>query len=71
VLAPMFTPRAANQHRGLMREVLSRLLDEWAPRAQFDFEEFASYFPVTVICSLIGASSEALPTLRSSLETLV
>jgi cytochrome P450 len=54
-----------------MREVLSRLLDEWAPRAQFDFEEFASYFPVTVICSLIGASSEALPTLRSSLETLV
>jgi cytochrome P450 len=70
VLAPMFTPRAANQRRGLMREVLSRLLDEWAPRAKFDFEEFASYFPVTVICSLIGASSEALPTLRSSLETL-
>jgi cytochrome P450 len=70
VLAPMFTPRAANQHRELMREVLSRLLDEWAPRAKFDFEEFASYFPVTVICSLIGAPSEALPTLRSSLETL-
>jgi cytochrome P450 len=70
VLAPMFTPRAANQHRGLMRDVLSRLLDEWAPRAEFDFEEFASYFPVTVICGLIGASSEALPTLRSSLETL-
>lgn len=70
VLAPMFTPRAANQHRSLMREVLSRLLDEWAPKAKFDFEEFASYFPVTVICSLIGASSDALPTLRSSLETL-
>jgi cytochrome P450 len=70
VLAPIFTPRAANQHRRLMREVLSRLLDEWAPRAKFDFEEFASYFPVTVVCSLIGASSEALPTLRSSLETL-
>jgi cytochrome P450 len=70
VLAPMFTPRAANEHRGLMREVLSRLLDEWTPSAAFDFEEFASYFPVTVICSLIGASSDALPTLRSSLETL-
>ena len=70
VLAPMFTPRAANQHRSLMREVLSRLLDEWTPKAKFDFEEFASYFPVTVICSLIGASSDALPSLRSSLETL-
>lgn len=70
VLAPMFTPRAANQHRWLMREVISRLLDEWAPRGKFDFEEFASHFPITVMCSLIGASPEALPVLRSSLETL-
>jgi cytochrome P450 len=70
VLAPMFTPRAANQHRWLMREVISRLLDEWAPKAKFDFEEFASHFPITVMCSLIGASPEALPVLRSSLETL-
>src|SRR5580693_9222572 len=61
VLAPMFTPRAANQHRWLMREVISRLLDEWAPRRKFDFEEFASHFPITVMCSLIGASPEALP----------
>jgi cytochrome P450 len=70
VLVPMFTPRAANQHRGLMREVVSRLLDEWAPKGAFDFEEFASYFPITVICSLIGASPDAIPQLRSSLEAL-
>jgi cytochrome P450 len=70
VLPPMFTPRAANQHRWLMRDVISRLLDEWAPKGAFDFEEFASYFPITVMCSLIGASPEVLPTLRSSLETL-
>ncbi|MGB8363124.1 MAG: cytochrome P450 [Rhizomicrobium sp.] len=70
VLAPMFTPRAANQHRWLMRQVISQLLDEWAPRGKFDFEEFASYFPITVMCSLIGASPEVLPRLRSSLETL-
>jgi cytochrome P450 len=70
LLAPMFTPRAANQHRGLMRQVVSRLLDEWAPRGRFDFEEFVSYFPVTVICGMIGASPEVVPKLRSSLETL-
>jgi cytochrome P450 len=70
VLAPMFTPRAANQHRALMRQVISRLLDEWAPKGKFDFEEFVSYFPVTVICGLIGASPEVVPGLRSSLETL-
>lgn len=70
VLVPMFTPRAASQHRGLMREVVSRLLDEWAPRGAFDFEEFASYFPITVICSLVGASPDQIPQLRSSLEAL-
>jgi cytochrome P450 len=39
-----------------MRQVISRLLDEWAPKGAFDFEEFASHFPITVMCSLIGAS---------------
>ena len=70
VLAPTFTPRAANQHRWLMQKVISRLLDEWAPKGKFDFEEFASHFPITVMCSLIGASPEALPMVRKSLETL-
>jgi cytochrome P450 len=70
VLAPAFTPRAANEHRWLMREVISRLLDEWAPKGAFDFEEFASHFPITVMFSLIGASPDALPMVRSSLETL-
>jgi cytochrome P450 len=70
VLAPTFTPRAANQHRWLMQKVISRLLDEWAPKGRFDFEEFASHFPITVMCSLIGASPDALPMVRKSLETL-
>ena len=70
VLAPMFTPRNANRHRPLMREVISRQLDEWAPRGAFDFEEFSSYFPVTVMCSLIGADREAIPRLRASMEAL-
>lgn len=70
VIAPMFTPRAANQHRALMRQVISRLLDEWSPKGRFDFEEFASYFPITVMCSLLGASPSVVPGLRSSLEAL-
>lgn len=70
VVAPMFTPRAANQHRALMRQVISRLLDEWSPKGRFDFEEFASYFPITVMCSLLGASPSIVPGLRSSLEAL-
>jgi cytochrome P450 len=69
-LALMFTPRAANQHRELMRGVIADLLNEWVPKGGFDFEEFASYFPITVMCSLIGASPAVLPRLRSSLETL-
>jgi cytochrome P450 len=70
VVAPSFTPRAANQHRALMRQVISRVLDEWSPKGRFDFEEFASYFPITVMCSLLGAPPSIVPGLRSSLEAL-
>ena len=70
VVAPMFTPRAANLHRALMRQVISRVLDEWTPKGRFDFEEFASYFPITVMCSLLGASPSSVPGLRSTLEAL-
>jgi cytochrome P450 len=68
ILAPAFTPRQANRHRPLMRSVISELLDEWVPRREFDFEEFASNFPIAVMCSLIGAPREVIPELRSSLE---
>ena len=70
VLAPKFTPRQANENRELMRSVIASLLDEWAPKGAFDFEEFASYFPITVMCTLIGAPPSAIPSLRASLEAL-
>lgn len=70
VLAPAFTPRQANLHRPLMREVISGLLDEWAPKGRFDFEEFASYFPITVMCRLIGASPAVIGGLRSAMEAI-
>jgi cytochrome P450 len=70
VLAPSFTPRAANRQRGLMRQVIDSLLDEWLPSQKFDFEEFASYFPITVMCRLIGASPSVIPRLRSAMEAI-
>lgn len=70
VLAASFTPRQANLHRPLMREVIKTLLDEWSPRLAFDFEEFASYFPITVMCRLIGADPAVIPGLRSAMEAI-
>ena len=70
VLAASFTPRQANLHRPLMQQVISDLLDEWAPRRAFDFEEFASFFPITVMCRLIGADPAVIPGLRSAMEAI-
>jgi cytochrome P450 len=69
-LAASFTPGWANKYRGIMREEIERLLDEWLPRGAFDFEEFISHFPITVLCRMIGVSPEVVPELRSSLEAL-
>ncbi len=69
-VAPAFTPRAANQHRHIMRDQMSTLLDEWGPKEAFDFEFFASHFPVSVMCRIVGASPDVVPALRSSLEIL-
>ncbi len=68
ILAPSLTPQQAKKHRPLMREVINELLDEWVSKGEFDFEEFASFFPISVMCSLIGAPRDALPDLRASME---
>ncbi len=68
-VAHAFTPRHANQVRPLMRKVITELLDEWAPKGAFDFVEFASLFPISVMCGLLGVSTEHVPRIRSALET--
>lgn len=67
-VAHAFTPRRANREREMMQRVINALLDEWAPRGAFDFAEFASYFPVTVMCGLLGVSAEPIPRIRTALE---
>ncbi len=70
ILAPMFTPAVANRNRDRMRATMLRVLDEWAPKGAFDFEDFVSHFPVTVMCALIGADPAVIPRLKDSLEAL-
>ena len=69
VLAPAFTPQQANRHRALMAKTIAGLLDEWAPKEAFDFEDFAAMFPISVFCGLVGAPQSVIPEIRSSLET--
>jgi len=68
--AAQFTPRNATMLRPVMRETMARLLDEWTPKERFDFEEFASYYPVAVMARMIGAPASVIPGLRRSMETL-
>jgi len=68
--AAKFTPRFANQLRPMMRKTITQLLDEWTPSGRMDFEEMASYFPISNMFGLVGAPRDEIPGIRSSLETL-
>ena len=68
-VAAYFTPRNINRYRSLMREVISDLLDQWAPKGAFDFAEFAAYFPIRVMFGVMGTSPDAIPRIRKWLET--
>lgn len=67
-VAEAFNPRSINRLRPLMQQVVSSLLDDWAPKGACDFAEFAADFPIRVMFALIGASPDLLPGIRSSLE---
>jgi cytochrome P450 len=67
-LKPFFKPRSIAAHVEHIGEVVSTLLDEWAPKGEFDFTEFASNFPVAVMFGLIGADVADLPKIKWALE---
>lgn len=73
-LASRFTPRNANEMRPMMRETITALLDDWVPvggeRKQINFEDFASYFPISVMFTLVGAPQEGIRLLRDDLEVI-
>ncbi|MBW8753243.1 MAG: cytochrome P450 [Sphingomonadales bacterium] len=68
--AAKFTPRNANELRPLMRATITKLLDQWAPRKDIDFEEFASNFPISVMFALVGAPQDGIALLRDDLEAI-
>lgn len=65
-----FTPRSASDLRPMMKETITRLLDEWTAEGRIDFEEFASYFPISVMFTLVGAPIEGVALLREDLEAI-
>jgi cytochrome P450 len=67
-VAAAFTPRHANRTRPLLRQVIGELLDEWTPKGAFDFADFASYFPITVMCGLLGVDSGPVRAIRDALD---
>ncbi len=64
-----FTPRTVNRFREVMQRNIGELLDEWAPKARFDFAEFAAQFPISVLCAILGTSTRGIPEIRRALET--
>ncbi|MDG2004805.1 MAG: cytochrome P450 [Novosphingobium sp.] len=63
-----FTPRRATEARGLIRQIVTGLLDEWAPPGSFDFADFAAFIPVSVVFGLVGVSTDEIPRLKTALE---
>ena len=63
-----FGPGNVKRLRPLMRETVTGILDEWAPKGAFDFTDFASQFPVRVMFALLGTSTEHLPEIIKYLE---
>jgi cytochrome P450 len=66
-----FTPRNVNKHLDQIRRNCAELLDQWVPSAEgkIDFALFTSYFPISVLCALLGTTTAEVPRLRHSLET--
>ncbi len=58
LVAPAFTPTAAERLRPFMREVIGEILDSVADRGSCDFvEAVCDPYPIPIICELLGAPS--------------
>ena len=68
LVAPAFTPKAANQHRAVMRETLEHILDDVAPTGSCDFARVSAKYPITVMCGLIGVRPEDIDRFEEWLE---
>lgn len=67
-ISSAFGPGSVKRLRSVMQETISAILDEWAPKREFDFAEFASNFPVRVMFALLGVPTDHLDEIKKSLE---
>ena len=59
LVAPAFTPKAADRLRPFMRQVVEELVDEVAPRGRCDLTvDICEPYPIPIICELLGAPKE-------------
>ncbi len=70
LIAPAFTPRAANKHREFMRKVINQILDEHLEGGKCDFNTISSKYPITVMCSLIGVDAKDVSKFAGWLEPM-
>lgn len=59
LVAPAFSPRAADRLRPFMRDVMNGLVDPVAPRGRCDLvSDVCDPYPIPIICELLGAPKE-------------
>jgi cytochrome P450 len=63
-----FSPRAVKAYKERIQQVVLALLDQWAPKGRFDFEDFASRFPVAVMFGLTGVPPSRISEVKDLLE---
>ena len=62
IVAPAFTPRAADRFRPAMREVISRLFAPFAMKGRIELvAAICEPYPIPIICRLLGAPEEDWP----------
>jgi cytochrome P450 len=59
LVAPAFTPRAADRLRPFIRDVIEGLVDEVSPRGRCELvADVCEPYPIPIICELLGAPAE-------------
>ncbi|HWC69291.1 MAG TPA: cytochrome P450 [Acidimicrobiales bacterium] len=59
LVAPAFTPKAADRLRPFIRDVIEQLVDEISPRGRCELvADVCEPYPIPIICELLGAPAE-------------
>ncbi len=58
ILVPAFTPREAAKYRPFMNETINKIIDSLDGAAECDFTKVAARYPITVMCDILGVSTD-------------